>query len=778
MRKLLFISILLNLCIIVYSQEYIKLNDGTIRQGEICDSLHRTIEYVDNGILVTYQFDNVIIEKDPIFPASKLLLINGFGIREGSGIPALPINEDRFVIHTNIFKVSIIDSSYIEVPVEISPARPPVPNGLSPVFTLENVKGISPFVGFYPHNVISTTPNKYKSDIILNICINPIQYDYQSKITRIYKKISYLINYNDEDKAVIKNKKDKDPYLSNISINLKNIKKEPNRATSQITPPEYLIITVPQYEEAVSNFAEWKKTLGYNVRVCSHLGWNETSVKDTIIAINSISPIAYLLIVGDFEDVPGKAISDSFQTSSGLTYYNFYTDYYYGCIQQNEYPEIRRGRLPVSSPALAMSVVEKIIQYEKEPIIDSVFYRTGLNCAFFQDRFHYNNFGQAVTPGDSVEDVRFTLTSENIRDFLITECGKDIYRVYKANDNVTPYYWNDRYYGYYQIKTPIPMELRRTNGFMWDGSQNDIIEHINNGTFYVLHRDHGAIQRWADPSFGFSGIDSLTNGNKLPVVFSMNCLTGRYSNDTCFAEKFLRKANGGCVAIFAASEESFSGYNDALTLGMFDALWPSHGFFKSFPRNYSISLSSTPSYKLGDILDIGLAKISTLYNFWGNDALTHTKEIFHCFGDPTMEMYTDMPTPFDTLSVTMENNQLSIILPTEATITFYNLSTGLTESFKGTNVSYPYSENLRICISAHNKIPAIIESDILCIQNETIAHNVDYEVDTIKVGSNVTSFKKTGEVIITGGVTKLKGKNIELSNGTTVMLGAGLEISN
>lgn len=766
------------------AQNYIRLSDGSIQQGTILDTLKRSIEYLDNGILVTYQFDYVLMEGDPLFPSANLLLLNGFGIREGMGIPALPIKLDRFAIPTDTYQVSVVDSSYTDFSMEISPARPPVPNSSSPVFTHENVKPIVPYTGIYPTNIVLPNLYKYKADAILDICINPIQYDYHSKTTRIYQKISYLVNYgstsNNSGKMSM-GEKQEDSFLTNIIMNpsSKTARDVSANTTSQITPPGYLIITVPQYAEAVSLLADWKRTLGYNVKITSNTNWNETSVKDSIVSINNNTPLSYLLIVGDFEDVPGKAVSDSAFTTTGWQYYHYYTDYYYGCIHQNTYPEIHRGRISVSSDTEAMTVIEKVIQYEKEPVIDSLFYKTGINCAYFQDNYHYDNNWNMVPSKDSVEDVRFTLTSENIRDYLVCEQEKVVNRVYSANETVIPYYWNNYKYGYFKQKKLIPEELRRSNGFQWNGGPNDITNYINNGAFYVLHRDHGSIQFWSNPNLGFSDINSMSNGRKLPVVFSMNCLTGRYSGNTCFAEKFLRKENGGCVAIFAASETSFSGYNDALTLGMFDAIWPYPGFVKSFPHGSSIlSLSTTPTYKLGDILDIGLLEISTIYTYSSYSILKHTKEIFHCFGDPAMEIYTDIPTPFDTLSVIKSNQTISVSLTKEATITFYNLSSGLVESYKGLNVSYPYSSNLRICISAHNKIPVIMDSNNLYIQNETIASSVNYEADTIKVGSNVTTLKTPGEVIVVGGTTKLKGKNIELSNGTTVALGAKLEITN
>ena len=187
---------------------------------------------------------------------------------------------------------------------------------------------------------------------------------------------------------------------------------------------------------------------------------------------------------------------------------------------------------------------------------------------------------------------------------------------------------------------------------------------------------------------------------------------------------------------------------------------------------------NTQSYRIGDILDIGLEKISTIYENSANNPLKHIKEAYHCFGDPAMEIYTATPTPFENVSITKSNNTLYLTLQDNANITFYNTSTGVVETFYGTALSYPYSTDLRICISAHNKIPLIIDDGVLYLQNEEIASSINYEADEIQVGSNVTDVKSSGDVIINGGNIVLKGHSIELHDNTIISADAQVEIDN
>ena len=523
--------------------------------------------------------------------------------------------------------------------------------------------------------------------------------------------------------------------------------------------PSYLIITVPKYLAAVNKFIDWKRTLGFKVRLVCQNFWDETTVYNTVYNEYNNYEIKYLLIVGGFGDVPGKQTSNTLLVDGNYHTYTFYTDYYYGCIYNDNTPAIARGRISVSTSDEAMTVVDKIINYERDPVNDDNFYDTGINCTCFTDS---NNDGR--------DDDFCSKVTEDIRNYMTNQIGKNIHRVYYAGSTTNPSYW---YNG-----TSIPNELLKSNGFNWDGSQSDISTYINNGALFVLHESHGNYDHWGQPYFYISGIYGLTNENRLPVVFSMNCLTGKYITDRCFADLFLKKENGGCVAIIAPSEETCSGYDEALTTGMFDAIWPGNGYFKSIPYGNPVTLYSTPTFRLGDVLDVGLANMRTIIDYNDNHQLKHTKETYHLFGDPAMEIYTANPTPFDNVTIERNNNYVHVSLLEEARISFYNTSSGLVESIYDNNASYPDASDLRICISKHNKLPLIIDKGVLFLQNGEIASSVTYKADTIKVGTNVTNLKSAGGFVIKGGNTILQGKEVILNDETTISANAQFEMKN
>jgi hypothetical protein len=147
-------------------------------------------------------------------------------------------------------------------------------------------------------------------------------------------------------------------------------------------------------------------------------------------------------------------------------------------------------------------------------------------------------------------------------------------------------------------------------------------------------------------------INDLHNGALLPVVFSVNCASGLFDNETAsgdygttnagvyFSEHLLRKSNGGAVGILGDTRDSPTWANSALARGFFDAVWPN-----TLP-SYGPAVSHR---RLGDILNYGKAYLATQVGVSGTTEaptagnLTSELYLWHVIGDPTLEMWTGNP---------------------------------------------------------------------------------------------------------------------------------------
>ena len=157
-------------------------------------------------------------------------------------------------------------------------------------------------------------------------------------------------------------------------------------------------------------------------------------------------------------------------------------------------------------------------------------------------------------------------------------------------------------------------------------------------------------------------------------------------------------------------------------------------------------------------------------------------QIFHLFGDPAMELYTDVPQNIVTPTISVLDNSIQVSTTDgRARISFYNKTTGSVSSFVGTEVDYPYngSDEINICITRHNYIPYIVQvGDDIYIQNENIQGGRTYKGNNIYVGKNVTTEKPQGEVIFrSGSSTTFNGRTVILDKGTTVEIGSTLNVN-
>lgn len=510
----------------VKGQQTITLSNGNMVAGAYKQPPTRTVKSVDDGYIITYTFDKATVIDDPLYKGSIMWKVAGFGEEDTPQKPALPYRLDSFTVPDGYsVNVKVVDSLFVELPYTLSPARPPLTDSGNVSYTKDNVPTISAYKGFLPNRIANMdNMGVYRGKGVVDVMVSPIQYSYEQNTIRAYKSISYKVTFAKSNtktyaKVSMQNLDVTDAFLHNTTIN--GFQQPVTIADTKATNAKkgYLIISTSKFKTSVEKLASWKRLLGFDVRIVLNDSWTSSSVKEEVKKqYNSNSNLYYLLIVGDNADVPG-------QSSSLMN--THVTDFYYSCMDGDNdlTPDLLFGRLPVATASEANVVVDKIINYEKNPVSDASFYKTGINCAYFQDN-----------DNNSYADRRFAQTSEEVRNALLSE-GINVKRIYTTDNSVTPLYWNR---GIYSFGESIPDELKKP-GFPWKGNASDINSAINNGAFYVLHRDHGNVKFWGDPYYTISNINSLSNGAKLPVVFSMNCLTGKFNED-CFCEAFIKKS--------------------------------------------------------------------------------------------------------------------------------------------------------------------------------------------------------------------------------------------
>ncbi|GEM_PF-665602 len=379
-----------------------------------------------------------------------------------------------------------------------------------------------------------------------------------------------------------------------------------------INAADLLIMAGDDFVDTLMNsFIQQKMAQGYLTAVVAAGSWSQSKIHDYIKNAydNWEIPPSFILFVGDHKDLTG------YKSSTGC-----YSDNRYVCVDGNDYiPDIHHGRLVTSADNY--SVVEaKILKWQFDPLMNSDFWGHALTAGMLQ-------------AGNGTVATRwFCFTLESVRDSYMNIHDKKVQREYvKDTSQSPPYYYRDDLPSAGQ---KIPSDI------VWDGDAAGIIEAINGGVFLVQHRDHGEVSGWADPAFHIKDLLKLNNGDKTPMVMSTNCLTGKFYDD-CFAENFLCM-KGGAVGVLAATEVSYSYFNDYLT----------YGHHKSFVDEFTSppALYTDPSgnYLAGQALTCAKTEMYTAApsSPYGSNWKTYaekTYDLFHWFGDPTMDMRTEVP---------------------------------------------------------------------------------------------------------------------------------------
>ncbi len=436
----------------------------------------------------------------------------------------------------------------------------------------------------------------------------------------------------------------------------------------------YLIVSHPNFLAAANTLRNHKQLQGISTLVVSTQTISggpavasATQIRNWIANYYNSHVIKpkWLALMGDAEFVPTHYDlvnnSDSARNASDIWYGQF-------AGGPTTIPVFGIGRYPVDTLAQANTMVSKVMAFETSPPPSSVFGKDFYSRLTFASYFQGNG---------STDERWFAEVSEIVRNHAVT-LNYSPQRIYKASNASNPLN--------YRGGGAIPAALRKP-GFAWNGSANDIVTAVNNGTALLYHRDHGWWDGWGDPSFGIGnlGAISVTN-NQFPVVFSINCASGLFDNETVdlpanivgggygpgvgsvyWAENFVRKADGA-LAVIGDTRSSSTVDNGHLTLGLFDAIFP--GLVPGYGGGVAIT-------RLGDVLNHGKAFIAAVnsgatpnrhpFDVGGvRPGLVNLRQelnLYNLFGDPTVKVRVRPPYKFTISSIRLLQGLAQIQIP-------------------------------------------------------------------------------------------------------------------
>ncbi|HLN52257.1 MAG TPA: C25 family cysteine peptidase [Lentimicrobium sp.] len=449
--------------------------------------------------------------------AEKITFPGGIGIME-KGLPDIQHLATSIAINpTGKPELIITNAEYTDYPsFNIAPSAGDP--GLYPTGDLTTDTAVYNANTFWPENIAQMSdPYIIGTTRGISLHFYPVHYNPVTHTLRVYHHISVSVEYSDEQGI-----NELTRYTSSANLPMEHltdshfINQQPSSPSGRYSMVNeengrMLVIAHPDFIGTMEPFIMWKNQKGIQCEIVdvTSIG-NEEQIREYVAEYYYNNGLTYLLLVGDEKFIPSN------QANKGLS------DIRYGYISGDDhYPEILVGRFPCTTAEDCRIMVERTINYEKNP----------------SAKADFNNFlgiGSGSGPGDDGE-----LDYEHIRKIATL-----------LNPSIYPDY-NELYDG-----------SRGGNDLNGNPTAALTAEAINKGMGAIMYLGHGSINTWLTTGFSTTNAYKLENTETHPFIWSAGCNNGAFNDATCLAEGFLRasidgKPSGAIAALMSSATQSW-----------------------------------------------------------------------------------------------------------------------------------------------------------------------------------------------------------------------------
>jgi len=353
---------------------------------------------------------------------------------------------------------------------------------------------------------------------VVNVTINPFQYDPQTQELKIFKNIEFIVSCEGSKGINTKKvRKTRSRYFKSIyKSSVINYEAESLR-DNEFHQPNYLFIypADTQVELILQNLIEWKHQKGFHVISAStaQTGTTLNSIKNYIQNAYDTweNPPEFICLVGD---AGGNFSIPTAHLDGGEG------DHYYVLLEGDDIlADAFIGRLSFNSLFEFETIIYKILHYEKEPFLGNTnWYNKALLV------------GDPTTSGQSCVNTKISI--------------KEMINQYSENFSFTEIY-------------SAPWISQMSNGF-------------NEGVSYFNYRGYYGMSGW-----DLDEISNLNNGLMLPVAVLLTCSVGDFEGTyDSRTERFLKAGSpgnpkGAIAAIGTATPDTNTCFNNCVDAGIY-----------------------------------------------------------------------------------------------------------------------------------------------------------------------------------------------------------------
>ena len=599
-----------------------------------------------------------------------------------TGIPAIIGDRARM-------NIRILEAQYMDFEgIEVAPSKGDFPRTIDPATVPYTYGECYSQDAFFPsRNVGLYEPYIVRDFRGQNMVVYPYAYNPVSKTLRVYYNMTIEMYKVDNNGANVMEtrrsntiKMDQD-FKSLYQRHFINYEASMNRYTPVDEEGDLLIICYDSFINSMTDFVNWKKTRGINTTIVGtstiSSSLTYTNLKTYIQnQYNANNNLTHVLLVGDVAQIPGYSYS-------GASGYTGLGDNPYGQVAGSDiYNDLFIGRFSAQTVAQVTTQVNRVITYERDLTTSDTWLQNA-------DGVSRNEGGSGHNGEDDYQHM-------------------DVIRTDLIN------------YGY----NTVYQDYENLSGFT--GTASSISSHINSGVGIVNYCNHGNTQLWGVASYSNTQVNNLTNSNKLPFIWSVACLVGKYDNtSTSYGSNYTIGQNNDCFAE-AWMHATYSS-SDLTPTGAVGAL-----------MSYISQPWIPPMWAQDECIDIlcelknnnikhtwGGTSVNGLFGIFDNYSTSEasavgTYQAWVLYGDPSMMLRTKTPQAMtvthsgslplgnSSYSLTVSNGSGAVATITDASHNILGKATVGSNGSATINISGSSSLNanqeLTLCVFGYNKV--------------------------------------------------------------------------
>ena len=482
------------------------------------------VNQTENDITLTFQLNDYKIFNN------KIHCLDGVPILKEGYPELLKFNTSIVIDDFKKTHVEILSSNYeIVENVEIDPSKGIIYRNINPNSVQVEKGDVYSYDAFYPASAITLSdPYIIRSVRGQVINVTPFQYNPVTKQLKVYTKIDFVVSHNSENGINVNDRqlnltKDFEELIKSHFINYQGSSAQMYESLDE--GGEMLIISHPDFIDAMADFSDWKLLSGIQNEIVNvmDIGQNASDIKNYINEYVDQHPnLTYLLLVGDHDYVPSSSTSAG-DSDNEYTY----------LVGNDHYPDLFIGRFSAESAEHVTTMVNRTLEYEMTPSSSDTWSANAVGIGS-EDGTESTDINNPPTGfGDDGEaDWHHNM---NIKQDLLAFTYEEVAELYEGG--------------------PYAGSIDEAG----NPSSNDLANLINDGLGLINYTGHGSDVSFATTGFDNNDINNLNNEDMYPFIFSVACVNGNFTSQTCFAETWLRANNGdsdrptGAVAVIMST---------------------------------------------------------------------------------------------------------------------------------------------------------------------------------------------------------------------------------